>query len=180
MSSNMLKEYIDSDKKRYGEVLGLNKPLYYRWQLCYRKASAHGSKSIIGVYYRIKLKRLSEKSGIQIPTACKIGKGLFLAHNGSIIINPNVVMGDNINLSPGVTIGKTNRGDSKGTPSIGNRVWFGTNSVIVGGITIGDDVLIAPGAYVNFDVPSHCIVLGNPGVIHHKDNATEGYINNLV
>jgi len=52
--------------------------------------------------------------------------------------------------------------------------------VIVGNVTIGDDVLIAPLTYVNFDVPAHSIVMGNPGKIIPRDNATEGYINNRV
>lgn len=47
-------------------------------------------------------------------------------------------------------------------------------------ITIGDDVLIAPGAYVNCNVPSHSIVLGNPCKIIPKENATQGYINHTV
>ncbi|HOO79472.1 MAG TPA: serine acetyltransferase, partial [Lachnospiraceae bacterium] len=60
------------------------------------------------------------------------------------------------------------------------QVWIGTNAVIVGNITIGDDVMIAPGAYVTTDVPAHSIVIGNPAVIRHRDNATEGYINRPV
>ena len=54
---------------------------------------------------------------------------------------------------------------------------FGANAVIVGKINIGNNVLIAPNSYVNFDVPDNSIVIGNPGKIIHKDNATEGYIN---
>lgn len=57
---------------------------------------------------------------------------------------------------------------------------MGANAVIVGNIRIGNDVLIAPGAYVNFDVPSHSIVLGNPAKIISRENATEGYITNIV
>lgn len=68
------------------------------------------------------------------------------------------------------------RGKREGVPIIGNRVSVGANAVIVGKITIGDDVLIAPNSFVNFDVPSHSIVLGNPGKIHHRDWATEGHI----
>ena len=52
----------------------------------------------------------------------------------------------------------------------------GINSTIVGNIKIGNNVLIAPNAVVNFDVPDNSVVIGNPGVIHHKENATEGYI----
>ena len=62
-------------------------------------------------------------------------------------------------------------------PTIGNEVFFGINSTVVGNIHIGNDVLIAPNSFVNFDVPDHSIVIGNPGVIHHKSKATGGYIN---
>lgn len=78
-----------------------------------------------------------------------------------------------------MTIGQENRGRRKGAPTIGNKVWMGVNSTIVGNITIGDDVLIAPNSYVNFDVPPHSIVIGNPGKIIHREKATQDYINNL-
>lgn len=172
-----LKELIESDKKRgYGS--GFLKSLQYKYVIAWRKAAYFGKRHPLGIYFRLKLKSLSEKSGIQIPTETKIGKGLLIAHFGTIVINPAVVMGDNINIAPNVIIGKANRGEKKGVPSIGNNVWIGAGSVIVGNITIGDDVMIAPNAYVNMDVPSHSIVVGNPGMIHMKDNATEGYINN--
>lgn len=76
----------------------------------------------------------------------------------------------------GVTIGKEKRGVREGCPTIADKVWIGANAVVVGSIQIGSDVLIAPGAYVNFDVPSHSIVLGNPAKIVAKENATEKYI----
>ena len=71
-------------------------------------------------------------------------------------------------------------GGRQGTPVIGNEVWIGINAAIVGKITIGDDVLIAPNSYVNCDVPSHSIVFGNPCIIKHREHATEGYINRKV
>lgn len=77
-------------------------------------------------------------------------------------------------------IGQTNRGGRQGTPVIGNEVWIGINAAIVGKVTIGDDVLIAPNSYVNCDVPSHSIVFGNPCIIKHREDATEGYINRKV
>ena len=89
-------------------------------------------------------------------------------------------MGKNINIATGVTIGQENRGKRKGCPTISDNVWIGTNSVIVGNITIGTDVLIAPLSYVNFDVPDHSIVVGNPAKIIHRENATEGYISRTV
>ncbi len=175
-----LKDIIDKDMQRYGSGFGILKPLHVRWQIVYRKASFYPKRSIRGIYYRLRLNRLSERSGIQIPTAASVGEGLLIGHFGRIILNPEVTLGKNVNLSTGITIGKTNRGEKKGVPSIGNDVWIGTNAVIVGGIHIGDDVMIAPNAYVNTDVPSHSIVIGNPATIHSKDNATQGYINNRV
>lgn len=65
----------------------------------------------------------------------------------------------------------------QGTPIIGDCVWIGVNATILGKITIGNDVLIAPNSYVNCDVPAHSVVLGNPCIIKHCDNATENYIN---
>ena len=65
-------------------------------------------------------------------------------------------------------------------PTIGNNVWIGVNTTIVGKVSIGDDVLIAPNAFVNCDIPSHSVVFGNPCINKHKDNATEGYINNKI
>lgn len=67
-----------------------------------------------------------------------------------------------------------------GTPVIGDKVWIGVNATIVGAIKIGNDVLIAPNAYVNCDVPDHSIVFGNPCIIKHRDNATEDYINRTI
>lgn len=175
-----LKTIIDADMMRYYDKVPFIKPIQIRYLLAYRKASFYKKKSFRGIFYRLQLQRLSEKTGIQLPTKANIGKGLFIAHFGSIIVNPDAVLGCNVNIAPGVIIGKTNRGENKGVPMIGNNVWIGANAVIVGNITIGEDVMIAPNAYVNMDVPAHSIVLGNPAVIHARENATEGYINRRI
>ena len=69
------------------------------------------------------------------------------------------------------------RGKRRGAPTIGDKVYIGINSTIIGKVNIGNDVLIAPNTFVNCDVPSHSIVLGNPCKIIHRDNATEDFIN---
>lgn len=175
-----LRQLLQADMYRYYDHIPFIKPIQVRYIIAFRKAACYSAKNIFGIYYRIKLKYLSEKSGIQIPTKTKIGKGFYLGHFGTIIINPEAVLGENINIASGVTIGKTNRGVNMGVPIIGNRVWIGTNAIIVGKVTVGDDVLIAPNAYVNFDVPSHSVVIGNPGRIITREYATEGYINRTV
>ena len=131
-------------------------------------------------YYKLRLRYLSNKTQIQIFPETKIGSGFYIGHHGRIIINPKCILGKNINISTGVVIGQENRGKRKGVPTIKDNCWIGANAVIVGNITIGNDVLIAPLSYVNFDVPDHSIVLGNPGKIISRKNATEEYINNII
>lgn len=104
-------------------------------------------------------------------------KRFYLGHAYNITINAAAKIGKNCNIHKGVVIGQTNRGKNKGVPTIGNEVWIGINAAIVGNITIGDDVLIAPNSFVNVDVPSHSVVYGNPCTIHPRPHATEGYIN---
>ena len=132
------------------------------------------------LYYTIKLKLMSYKTHIQIPARTKIGEGFYIGHTGRVIINPDAVLGKNMNISTGVTIGIENRGERKGVPVFDGDCWIGANSVVVGNVRIGTDVMIAPLAFVNFDVPSHSVVIGNPAKIIHKENATEAYIENRV
>ena len=135
---------------------------------------------ILKFYYKFRLRRLSRKTRIQISYLTQIGEGFYIGQCGRIIINQDAVLGKNVNIATGVTIGQESRGKRKGCPKIGDNVWIGTNAVIVGNITIGNDVLIAPLAHVNFDVPDHSIVIGNPAKIIRRENATAGYINHTV
>ena len=132
------------------------------------------------LYYTVKLKIMSYKTHIQIPPKTKIGEGFYIGHTGRVIINPNAVLGKNINIATGVTIGQENRGKRKGAPTFDGDCWIGANSVIVGNVRIGEDVMIAPLTFVNFDVPPHSVVIGNPAKIIQKENATEAYIENRV
>ena len=132
------------------------------------------------LFYTVKLKLMSYKTHIQIPARTKIGEGFYIGHSGRVIIHPEAVLGKNINIGTGVTIGYENRGERKGAPVIEGNCWIGTNSVVVGKINIGEDVMIAPLTFVNFDVPAHSIVVGNPAKIIYKQNATEEYICNKV
>lgn len=125
---------------------------------------------------RLLLNKYRIKYGYEISSQALIGKGFYIGHLGPIVINPETVIGNNVNVTNGVTIGQQNRGEKKGSPNIGNNVWVGANSIIVGKITVGDNVLIAPGAYVNFDIPNDSIVIGNPAIIKNSIEATNRYI----
>lgn len=146
----------------------------------FRKAKLYSNKRILKYVYRFKSYYINRKYLCQLPYTTNIGEGLYIGHACGIIINPNAIIGKNVNIAQGVTIGQENRGKRKGTPTIGDKVWIGANAVIVGNIKIGNDVLIAPNSFVNFDVPDHSIVIGNPGKIIPKENATEGYVNRII
>lgn len=113
---------------------------------------------------------------IQIPAGTRIGRGFRIVHFGHIVVNPDAVIGMNFNISQGCLIGNS-QGRSAGVPTIGDNVCMNANSVIVGNARIGNNVLIAPGAFVNFDVPDNSVVLGNPGQIIPRDSSpTSKYI----
>ena len=162
------------DKRRKGGL-----PIY---QYFYRKAQSAPPRkfSCLRLIYRAMLKITRFAYHVELSAETSIGAGLYIGHPYGITINPATVIGRNCNIHKGVTVGQENRGRRKGTPVIGDCVWIGINSTIVGNIMIGDDVLIAPNTYVNCDIPSHSIVFGNPCIVKHRDNATEGYINNKV
>ena len=159
------------DQVRYG------KDKMPRFQYYFRKAQLGG---VLSKFYKVLFIHEREKKCIDMSVATQIGGGTYFGHPTGITINPEVIIGNNVNIHKGVTIGRENRGKRKGTPVIGDDVWIGINSTIVGAVKIGNDVLIAPNAFVNFDVPDHSIVIGNPAKIIHRDSATEGYINNRV
>jgi serine O-acetyltransferase len=99
---------------------------------------------------------------IDIGFDTEIGAGLYIGHSGYIVINTSAVLGENCNLSPGVVIGEGGRGDRRGTPVIGRRVYIAPGAKIFGRLTIGDDVAIGANAVVNTSVPDHGVVVGNP------------------
>ena len=167
------KNLLQLDKKRYADQ---KMPL---WQFFWRKSQISQFK-ILRIIYKGICSILKKSKGIEISSLVDCGPGVYFGHDYLITINAKTKLGKNINIHKGVTIGQENRGPRKGVPIIGNNVWIGINSTIVGKITIGDDVLIAPNTFVNEDIPAHSVVIGNPCSIHHKENATEGYINNKI
>jgi serine O-acetyltransferase len=104
-------------------------------------------------------------TGISLPPECRIGEGLYIGHFGTIIISSVAVIGKNCNLSQGVTLGVSGRGDRRGAPTIGNRVYIAANAVIAGRISIGDDAVIGACAVVTTSVPPRAVVVGNPAQI---------------
>lgn len=148
----------------------------------YRRANYYYKKHsrFLFLVSEIELVHFSRKFAFNISSKADIGMGLFIGHNGSITINSKAVVGCNCNIGIGVTIGQENRGKRIGAPKIGDNVWIGANAVVVGKISIGQNVLIASNSFVNFDVPANSIVIGNPGKIIPCPSATDSYIENIL
>lgn len=182
IKSDLYRYYGRTDRRSF--VSAFRKSPGFRYSYYMRKAGSYSQRrgilATIGfAYNKVMQNRYRFRYGFEISHLTRIGPGLFLGHFGGVVINPQAVIGTNVNIAPGVTIGQTNRGHNKGVPVIGDRVWIGTHAVIVGAISIGNDSLIGPGAYVNFDVPAGAVVLGNPGkVVSYLGSA--GYIERMV
>ena len=147
--------------------------------MVYFRLSQKTKFKLLKLFYEYKLYRLCRKYGIEIKTNTRIGEGFCMIHPYNITVSPFAILGKNVNMYKGSTIG-VNTGNPKGAPVIGNCVQIGINATVIGGITIGDDVLIAPNAFVNEDVPSHSVVVGNPCRIIPKENATQNFIWNKI
>lgn len=163
--------------KKYTFISGLK----YRFLKFHIRFIYYGRKSaeckipILKSYYKIRRGILRRKYGLEIYFD-HIGYGFRIVHGFNIAISSKAILGNNVVVFKGVTIGEEFRGLRKGAPLIGNRVWIGPNATIVGNIKIGNNVLIAPNSFINFDVPDNSIVIGNPGRILYNEHATDEYL----
>lgn len=118
-------------------------------------------------------------TGISIGFSCRIGQGLYIGHFGGIFIHKDVSMGEFCNISQGVVIGLGGRGDKMGVPTIGDRVYIGPHVVILGKITIGNNVAIGANAVVTKDLPDNAVAVGVPAkIINYNGSADFIVLNN--
>lgn len=192
MSIKSFKEcwkYISADAFRYtgkcsvrgGGKLFLVNP-GFRYTFWMRWCSYLKNKTLLFplfIYCRWRLRSCSYKFGIQIPYITLIGKGFYIGHFGSIVINPKTVLGKNINISQDVTIGQANRGPRKGYATIGDNVYIGPGAKIIGAVTIGNNVAIGANAVVTKDIPDNAVVAGIPAKILSMSGSL-GYVNRKI
>jgi serine O-acetyltransferase len=100
--------------------------------------------------------------GIEIHPSAEIGERLYIAHIGHVVIGEGVKIGNNGKVLHLCSLGVAGSGKRRGYPQIGDNVYIGVNSVVVGKITIGNSVTIGPSSVVTINVPDHAICLGNP------------------
>lgn len=116
------------------------------------------------------------KFGISIPFETTVGSGFYIGHFGGIVVNEKSVIGRNCNISHGVTLGESNRGEKKGCPVLGDNVYIGPGAKIVGAVRIGNDVAIGANCVVTKDIPDHAVVVGIPGRVISEEGSA-GYVN---
>jgi serine O-acetyltransferase len=116
-------------------------------------------------FLTIAQKLIEIATGISIPFTTRIGPGLYIGHFGGIILSPQAVLGENCNISQGVTIGQAGREGKQLTPIIGDRVYIGPGAKIFGGIKIGNDIAVGANAVVTKDLPDNAVAVGVPAKI---------------
>lgn len=122
---------------------------------------SHGSKLPARLLSNV-ARRLT---GIEIHPAAKIGKRLFIDHGMGIVIGETAVIGDDVTLYHGVTLGGTSLEKKKRHPTVGDRVTIGAGAKILGDISIGSDSRIGANAVVVKSVPPNSVVVGIPGQV---------------
>ncbi len=113
--------------------------------------------------------RASKKTGIEIHPAVQIGKRFFIDHGTGVVIGETAVIGDDVTIYQGVTLGGTGKDTGKRHPTIGNNVMIGAGAKILGPINIGDNTKVAAGAVVLNDIPSNSTAVGVPAKVVKRD-----------
>lgn len=173
-------QYIISDYYRYtGKIGGVKTILFHlllRRNHCFNYSfwlRLSSKKNIFSPLAKLMHRHLTNKYGIQIPATTKIGYGLYIGHGIGIVINPETIIGNNVNISQFLTIGT-----NEGTPAIiGDNVYLGPNVCIVEDVHIGNNVTIGAGAVVVKDIPDNATAVGVPAKVVNYDNPGK-FINN--
>ena len=153
------------------------------WAICcyrffnkiYRSKLPKPIKAVLLLWGVFSQKYIEIVTGIQLPYSATIGRKFYIGHFGGIIINAKAVVGDNCNISQGVTIGVSGRGDQRGVPVIGDNVYVGANATIAGNITVGDNAVVGANSLVVKDVDGSTTVVGVPATVV-SSNDSKGYI----
>ena len=114
--------------------------------------------------------RTVRKTGIEIHPGATIGKGLFIDHGSGVIIGETTIIGDNVTLYQGVTLGGTGKETGKRHPTLCDNVMVSAGAKVIGSFTVGENSKIGAGSVVLEEVPPNCTVVGVPGRIVKRDN----------
>lgn len=113
--------------------------------------------------------RTVRKTGIEIHPGATIGRGFFIDHGTGVVIGETAIIGDNVTLYQGVTLGGTGKETGKRHPTIGDNVMIGSGAKVLGSFTVGENSMIGAGSVVLQEVPPNSTVVGVPGRIVKRD-----------
>lgn len=103
-------------------------------------------------------------TGIEIHPGASIGRGFFIDHGSGVVIGETAEIGENVLIYHQVTLGNANPSSSgKRHPTIGSNVVIGAGAKLLGPVVVGDFSVIGAGAIVTKNIPTHAVVVGNPG-----------------
>ena len=112
----------------------------------------------------------AHRTGIEIHPGAEIGKGLFIDHGSGVIIGETSIIGDNVTLYQGVTLGGTGKEQGKRHPTLKDNVMVSAGAKILGSFTIGENSKIGAGSVVLHEIPDNCTVVGVPGRVVRRNN----------
>lgn len=167
-----LKEEFEIIKERDPALKSPMEVLLYpsfRVMLSYRRAHKHYLK---GHFFRARYisQKAARKTGIEIHPGAVIGKGFFIDHGTGVIIGETSIIGDNVTLYQGVTLGGTGKETGKRHPTLEDNVMVSAGAKIIGSFTVGENSKIGAGSVVIEEVPPNCTVVGVPGRIVKRNN----------
>lgn len=141
----------------------------FRALYSYRKAHKHYLK---GHFFRARVisQRAARKTGIEIHPGATIGEGFFIDHGNGVIIGETAIIGNNVTLYQGVTLGGTGKETGKRHPTIGNNVMISAGAKVIGSFTVGDNSKIGAGSVVLSEVPPNSTVVGIPGRVVKRED----------
>lgn len=141
----------------------------FRVMISFRRAHKQYLK---GHFFRARYmsQRAARKTGIEIHPGATIGKGFFIDHGTGVIIGETTVIGNNVTLYQGVTLGGTGKENGKRHPTLADNVMVSAGAKIIGSFTVGENSKIGAGSVVIDEVPPNCTVVGVPGRIVRRDN----------
>ena len=141
---------------------GLHVLIYYRIA---HHFYLHGHKLLA----RMISQHARHRTGIEIHPGATIGRGLLIDHGMGVVIGETAEIGNDCTIYHGVTLGGTGKEAGKRHPTIGNNVFIGAHSQLLGSFTVGDNSKIAAGSVVLCDIPANCTAVGSPARIVKQD-----------
>jgi serine O-acetyltransferase len=108
-------------------------------------------------------------TGIEIHPGAELGRRLFIDHGIGTVIGETAIVGDDVTLYQGVTLGGTGKEKGKRHPTLGNGISVGSGAKLLGNITVGDNVRVGAGSVVLRNVPANSTIVGVPGHIVLQD-----------